>query len=122
MSQHGAPHANSTPIPAIASSARETPAPLRRHDTLRQKQKLHDVLGDAGLVYWRSFNAYLMGKLSQREFVELVRSLLKTPEKSKPPDPDPLTSSRPAQPARQEHPVQCVAARRATSGRIADAA
>ncbi|KLT40486.1 hypothetical protein CC85DRAFT_329890 [Cutaneotrichosporon oleaginosum] len=63
------------------SSARETPAPLRRHDTLRQKQKLHDVLGDAGLVYWRSFNAYLLGKLSQREFVDLVRSLLKTPEK-----------------------------------------
>lgn len=85
MSQHGAPHPfTTTTNAAIApSSARDgTPAPLRRHDTLRQKQKLHDVLGDAGLVYWRSFNAYLMGKLSQREFTSLVRSLLKTPEKS----------------------------------------
>ncbi|BEJ15470.1 hypothetical protein CspHIS471_0500750 [Cutaneotrichosporon sp. HIS471] len=78
MSQHGASHANSTPYASIAPSS---PAPLRRHDTLGQKQKLHDVLGDAGLVYWRSFNAYLMGKLSRREFTALVRSLLRTPDK-----------------------------------------
>lgn len=32
-------------------------------------------------MYWRSFHAYLMGKLSRREFTDLVRSLLKTPDR-----------------------------------------
>lgn len=41
------------------------------------KQELHDVLGEAGLPYWKSLNAYLVGQLGRGELEEMVRGWLK---------------------------------------------
>lgn len=41
------------------------------------KQELHDVLGEAGLPYWKSLNAYLVGQLGRAELEDMVRGWLK---------------------------------------------
>ncbi|KIR54360.1 transcriptional coactivator HFI1/ADA1 [Cryptococcus gattii Ru294] len=50
---------------------------LMRIDIHAIKQELHDVLGEAGLPYWKSLNAYLVGQLGRGELEEMVRGWLK---------------------------------------------
>lgn len=51
--------------------------PFHRADTLHIKQKLHDALGEAGLPYWKTLNAYLLGQVGRDELANLVRGWLK---------------------------------------------
>ncbi|ODN74236.1 hypothetical protein L198_08257 [Cryptococcus wingfieldii CBS 7118] len=48
-----------------------------RHDIHQIKQELHDALGEEGLPYWKSLNAYLLGQLGRGELEGMVRGWLK---------------------------------------------